>query len=116
MATQPRITVLGLYRPLFGDATVDLHLYAFRMPPGPLLDELRADVIEMLRGTLLVELLVADRDARFDPERLGQSATGQCRWDKLFARPIIWYLAPDGESHLGSDERRNGFGRRWTQK
>lgn len=76
MAGPTRITVLGVYRLHVDDATVALHPRESRIPPGPRLDRVAADIRDMLEGPVLVEPPVTYHDARLDtlrdPSELGQ--------------------------------------------
>jgi hypothetical protein len=104
MTGPSQITVLGVHRLPFDDVTVSVHLQGFRIPPGPALEELRVEIREMLESTVLVELLVTDRDERFDPAGIRQPDTTKRRWDGVVPEPVAWYLTPDGERRLVPDD------------
>jgi hypothetical protein len=108
MTPQSRIIVLGVHRLAFDDATVSLHLHEFRIPPGPELERIRAEVREMLGSTVLVELLVIDRDERFHAADFRQPITEKRWWQGILPNPRTWYLTADGERRLEYEDQEDG--------
>lgn len=98
MTSPARITVLGIHRLEFDESWVEGHLETICPPYGA---RVRAEVREMLESTVLIELLVTDRDERFDVRDIGQSPTHRS-WSWLYPVGLIcvWFLTADGEERF----------------
>jgi hypothetical protein len=92
----PRIEVLGTYRldadPQVVDGAFELKYGGLQLSTADA-EEARRRVVEELSGIVLVELLVHDRDERFDLGEFHQVGSGQVAYDEVF-------LTADGASVL----------------
>jgi hypothetical protein len=102
MAAHPEILVLGVHRLEFDESWVEGHLETLCPPYGP---KIRNDVREMLGSAVVMELLVMDRDERFDVSSFQQPVTTRSwSWFSPVGIACVWFLTADGQARLEFDD------------
>jgi hypothetical protein len=101
MATEPNVTVIGVYRLAVTSELIDATLEQIHgyVPEGDDRAELEPYCSDLVNGVALVEVLVKNRDERFRVDDFGQVVAGQDPGQRQ-APWLETYLTLDGKQRL----------------